>query len=188
VPRLKQQAVGDLVKRIRQERGLSLRALASATDFSPSFISQLENGLVSPSIGSMEKIANTLGLTLGDFFGQLGSSESGVVVRAAERVELPSQWSHATVQALSPMIRGRLLEPLLVTLAPGGRTGKHATAPAAKPREELALVLEGEVDLTLGPDTYHLNRGDAATILRGELRRWVNNGSAPACVLIVASF
>jgi transcriptional regulator with XRE-family HTH domain len=185
--RLKQQAVGDLVKRIRQERGLTLRALAGATDFSPSFISQLENGLVSPSIGSMEKIANTLGLTLGDFFGQLGSSEGGVIVRPNDRVQLPSEWSQGTVEALSPMSRGRLLEPLLVTLLPGGRTGKHPSAPRAKPREEFALVLEGEVELTLGPESYVLNEGDSVTILRGELRRWTNKSPRPVRVLIIAS-
>jgi transcriptional regulator with XRE-family HTH domain len=184
VPRLKQQAVGDQVRRLREQRGLSLRALAGATEFSPSFLSQLENGQVSPSIASMERIANTLGVTLGEFFSSLGSSEGGLVVRSADRVVLQSQWSQATLEALSPMNRGRLIEPLLITLAPGGRSGKH---PTAKPREEFAFVLEGEVELTLGPDTLRLREGDAATILRGELRRWTNSGPGRARVLVVAA-
>jgi transcriptional regulator with XRE-family HTH domain len=183
VPRLKQQAVGDLVRRLREQRGLSLRALAGATDFSPSFLSQLEHGEVSPSISSMERIANTLGVTLGEFFSSLGSSEGGIVVRAADRVLLQSQWSQATLEALSPMNRGRLIEPLLITLEPGGRSGKHPTAQA---REEFAYVLEGEVELTLGPDTFRLGAGDAATILRGEVRHWANSGSKRAHVLVVS--
>ncbi len=183
MPRLKQQAVGDLVRRLREQRGLTLRGLAAATDFSPSFISQLENGLVSPSIDSMERIANTLGVTLGEFFASLGSGEGGLVVRIADRVQLPSAWSLATVEALSSMSRGRLTEPLLITLDPGGRSGKHTTA---HPREEFAFVIEGEVDLTLGPETFHLESGDAVTILRGELRRWANAGSATARILLVA--
>jgi transcriptional regulator with XRE-family HTH domain len=184
VPRLKQQAVGDLVRRLREQRGLSLRALASASGFSPSFISQLENGQVSPSISSMEGIANVLGVTLGEFFASLGSSEAGVVVRVSDRVQLPSQWSHATLEALSPMSRGRLTEPVLMTLEPGGRTGKH---PTAQPREEFAFVMEGEVELTLGPDTFDLRTGDAVTILRRELRRWANKGKGPARILVVAA-
>jgi transcriptional regulator with XRE-family HTH domain len=183
VPHLKQQAVGELVRRLREQRGLSLRALAAATNFSPSFISQLENGQVSPSIDSMGRIANTLGVTLGDFFASLGSVEGGLVVRATDRVQLQSLWSNATVEALSPMRRGRLTEPLLITLEPGGRSGKH---PAAHAREEFAFVIEGEVDLTLGPDTFHLRAGDAVTILRGELRRWANGGRVPARVVVVA--
>jgi transcriptional regulator with XRE-family HTH domain len=184
MPRLKQEAVGDEVRRLREARGLSLRALATATDFSPSFISQLEHGEVSPSIASMERIVRALGLSLGDFFANLGSSESGLIVRAADRVELNSLWSQGTVETLSPMRRGRLVEPLLITLKPGGRSGKH---PSGEHREEFAYVLEGEVELTLGPDTTRLREGDAATILRGELRRWVNVGTGPARILIVAA-
>jgi transcriptional regulator with XRE-family HTH domain len=181
--RLKQHAVGELVRRLREQRGLSLRGLGAATGFSASFLSQLENGQVSPSISSMERIANALGVTLGEFFSSLGSAQGGVVVRSGERTEIQSQWSQATLQALSPMSRGRLLEPILITLEPGGRSGKH---PTAHPREEFAFVLQGSVELTLGPDTYRLGEGDAATLLRGELRRWTNPGSQDARILIVA--
>jgi transcriptional regulator with XRE-family HTH domain len=183
VPRLRQQAVGDLVRRLREQRGLSLRALAGATDFSPSFLSQLENGQVSPSIGSMERIANTLGVTLGEFFNSLGSNEGGVVSRAADRVLLESKWSRATLEALTPMRGNRPIEPFLITIEPGGRTGKH---PTGQSRGEFAFVLEGEVDLTLGPDTYRLAEGDAATVLRGELRRWTNKGGARTRILVIA--
>jgi len=79
--------------------------------------------------------------------------------------------------------RGRLVEPLLITLEPGGRSGRH---PAGQPREEFVLVLEGQVELGLGPDTYQLQEGDAASILRGELRRWRNPGPSRARVLVVA--
>lgn len=182
VARLKQEAVGELVRRLREQRGLTLRAFGTAVDFSPSFLSQLENGQVSPSISSMERIANALGLTLGDFFASLAQSESGVIVRAKERLEFPSAWSQATVEALSPMQRGRLVEPVLVTLEPGGRSSKH---PTAKAREEFAFVLEGAVELTLGPDKFQLAAGDSATILRGELRRWRNEGQSPARILVV---
>lgn len=183
MPRLKQQAVGELVRRLREQRGLSLRALGTATDFSASFLSQLENGQVSPSISSMQRIANALGVTLGEFFSSLGSNEGGIVVRAGERMQLQSQWSQATLEALSPMNRGRIVEPMLITLLPGGRSGKHPTAQA---REEFAYVLEGQVELTLGPETFQMREGDAATILRGEVRRWANNGTGRVRVLVVA--
>lgn len=47
---------------------MSLRALGEVTGFSASFLSQVENGLASPSISSMEKIAAALGVTLWQFF------------------------------------------------------------------------------------------------------------------------
>ncbi len=180
---LKQQAVGAHVRRLRTERGLSLRSLAAKTDFSPSFISQLENGQVSPSISSMEKIAATLGVTLGEFFVAAQQGEGGLVVRASERTVLSSWWSSAEIAALSPMKASQQLEPVLITLKPGGRSGKH---PYPHASEEFAFVIEGQVDLTLGPEKHALKTGDAVMILPRELRLWENPGSTSALVLIVS--
>jgi transcriptional regulator with XRE-family HTH domain len=181
---LKQQAVGERVRGLRTERGLSLRRLASATGFSPSFISQLEHGQVSPSIASMEKIAETLQVTLGEFFAAAAEGEGGLVVKAAERARMSSSWSNASVDALSPMGARRRLDPVLLTLQPGGRSGKH---PYPHRREEFAYVLEGEVTLTLGPEEHRLRRGDSATLLPRELRLWENRGRRVARVLLVST-
>lgn len=183
-PLLKQQIVGQHVHRLRVEAGLSLRTLASLTDFSPSFISQLENGQVSPSISSMEKIAAALGVTLGQFFAATGGGEGGLIVRAAERTALTSGWSKAEIEALSVARPTARLEATLVTLGAGGRSGKH---PYPDSREEFAVVMQGEVVLTLGPDEHRLRRGDAATILPGELRLWRNEKRQPARFLIIAT-
>jgi transcriptional regulator with XRE-family HTH domain len=175
--------VGAWVRQLRTERRISLRALASRTDFSPSFISQVENGVVSPSIASMEKIARALGVTLGEFFAAAAEGEGGLIVRAGDRLQMSSQWSQGRVEALAPMT-GRRLEPVLITLDPGGRSGKH---PYAHSPEEFAYVLEGEPTLTLGPEEHVLRPGDAVTIRAQELRRWENRGAAVVRVLVVSA-
>jgi len=68
---------------MRERAGLSLRAFADRAGFSPSFISQLENGQVSPSIASLEKIAAQLNMTLKDFFAV--PSGDTPIIRASER-------------------------------------------------------------------------------------------------------
>lgn len=180
-PLLKQQQVGLQVRALREQARLSVRALAAQTDFSPSFISQLENGQVSPSIHSMEKIASALGSTLGSFFASIAQGEGGLVLRRSERRPLPSTWSNAEIVSLGRSGPGRRLDPLLITLAPGGRSGKY---PVAHRTEEFAMVLKGRVDLQLGPDIHRLSPGDSAILLPGELRMWVNPGKAPCQVLI----
>ena len=181
---LKQQVVGALVRRLRTQAGISLRTLAGQTGFSPSFISQVENGQVSPSINSMEQIAAALGVTLGEFFAAASDGEGGLVVRADDRQLLGSGWSNADIEALiSPGSTARL-EAILITLRPGGRSGKH---PYAHPREEFAFVLQGSVVLVLGPEEHRLRRGDATTILPGELCLWRNEAAAPAKVMVVTS-
>ena len=63
-----QVQVGERVRSLRTALNLSVRTLASKASFSPSFISQVENGLVSPSIASLERIASVLEVTLAGFF------------------------------------------------------------------------------------------------------------------------
>lgn len=181
-PVLKQQQVGEHVRRLREQARLSVRALAARTDFSPSFISQLENGQVSPSIHSMEKIANVLGVTLGAFFAAVGPGEGGLVLRRAEREPIPSSWSNAELESLGRHTPQRRLDPILITLAPGGRSGKH---PVAHRSEEFALVLKGRVHLRIGPDEHVLSAGDSVTLLGGELRLWINESRSPCQFLIV---
>ncbi|PYQ15965.1 MAG: DNA-binding protein [Acidobacteria bacterium] len=168
---LKQQIVGRHVRRLRTENGTSLRGLASQTGFSPSFMSQVENGQVSPSISSMERIAEALGVTLGEFFAAAAGGEGGLIIRAVDRQGLSSGWSSADIEALSVLRPTTRLEPVLITLRPGGRSGKH---PYAHPREEFAFVLGGRVSLTLGPECH-------------KLKLWVNESSRPARILIVSA-
>lgn len=181
-PVLKQQKVGLHVRELREQARLSVRALAARTDFSPSFISQLENGQVSPSIHSMEKIAHVLGVSLGAFFAAVGPGAGGLILRRSERLPLASSWSSAEIESLGRPSAQRRLDPLLITLAPGGRSGKH---PVPHRTEEFALVLKGKVTLRLGPDTHLLSAGDSVTLLSGELRLWSNEGRVPCQVLIV---
>jgi len=183
MPVLKQDAVGAWVRRLRTDQGMTLRALAARTDFSPSFISQVENGTVSPSIASMEKIAGALGSSLSECFAAAASGEANLIVRTSDRMQMTSRWSKARIEALSP-VTGRRLEPWLITLDPGGRSAKH---PSIHRSEEFAYVLEGKPTLTLGPEEHVLRPGDAVTIRARELRRWENKTASVVRILNVSA-
>ncbi len=109
------RVIGEHIRRLRLKRHVSMRAFAAQTGFSPSFISQLENGQVSPSLGSLQKIAETLGVTLGEFFAAAASQaeEEEMIVRAADRRRLDSTWTDVHLETLGSMSRSRRLEPVL---------------------------------------------------------------------------
>ncbi len=178
-----EQCVGEFVRALREEQRLSVRTLAARAGFSPSFISQVEHGQASPSIASLERIAQALGVTLGEFFRRADGAPMAVV-RAGERTELTSSWSRARVEALGPTGAGHSLEPMMITLAPGGRSG---TDPFAHGGEEFALVFEGKVRLTLGDAVHILERGDATTFPAGTPHQWENVGTEPARIVVVSS-
>jgi transcriptional regulator with XRE-family HTH domain len=178
-----QMHVGERLQQLRKGGGLSVRTLATTAGFSPGFISQLEHGQVSPSIASLERIAAVLGVTLGDFF-TVSIPSPTTVVRATDRQKLTSAWSRATIEALGPAGGTQTLEPLMITLAPGGRSGTHLHAAR---REQFAFVCDGEVMLTLPDGPYALIQGDAVSIAAETPHQWHNTSTAPARVFIVSS-
>lgn len=182
---LEAQAIGAHVRTLRLKRHVSVRTFAAQTGFSPSFISQLENGQVSPSLGSLQKIAETLGITLGEFFSAASvGAEEDLIVHPADRRRLDSTWTDAHLEALGPMSRSRRLEAVVAIFGPGGRSGKHLHS---NPHEEFAFVLAGEVTLTLGDEEHALVQGDAVTLPAHAPRRWENRGEQAAEILMVAA-
>jgi transcriptional regulator with XRE-family HTH domain len=175
-----EQPVGDHLRDVRTRQGLSVRALAARAGCSPSFISQVEHGQASPSIASLERLVQALGMTLGDFFR---ANTSPAVVRSHERAALTSALSGARIEALAPARAGHGLDPLLITLEPGGQSGSQ---PFARDGDEFAFVCEGDVQLTLGETAHRLTRGDAATFSGETPHRWENVGREPARIVVVS--
>jgi transcriptional regulator with XRE-family HTH domain len=161
---------------------MSVRALASCAGFSPSFISQVENSQVSPSLASLERIAMALGVTLGGLFAD-AQGETTTVVRADERHELAPAWSSSRIESLAPFRTGSPLEAVMITIEPGGRSGPQ---PAGHPGKEFALCFDGNVRLTLNDDSQVLGRGDTVSFSSEMPHLWENCGLEAAQVLIVS--
>jgi transcriptional regulator with XRE-family HTH domain len=172
--------LGAQVRHLRTSLGLSVRELAERTEFSPSFISQLENGTVSPSLSSLERIGEALGVGLRDLFDGPAQRKS-LVVKRDERPETTSSWSRARLEAVS--VAGQRLSAVFIVLERNGRSGTRARAHA---REEFAFVTQGELVLVLEDQQHTLRAEDAVVIPAGTRRLWTNESGAQACVLIVS--
>lgn len=175
--------LGETVRQLRARRSMSVRTLARRADFSPSFISQVELNQASPSISSLERLAGALGVTLGEFFRR-PDEPAPAVTRATRRRRLMSWWSRARIEALSPMDAGRRFETVMITIRSGGSSGKRSHPHDG---DEFALVLEGGLTLTLGPEVHRLKKGDAVTFDATVPHLWQNPGKRLARLLIVAA-
>jgi transcriptional regulator with XRE-family HTH domain len=176
--------IGEHIRRLRLKRHVSVRSFAAQTGFSPSFISQLENGQVSPSLGSMQKIAEALDVTLGEFFAGTASDDESLVVRPTERRRLDSTWTDAHIESLGPMGRSRRLEPVLAIFGPGGKSGNH---PHSHPHEEFAFVVKGRVTLSFADEEHTLGPGDGVTLPAHAPHRWENRSEEAVEIVIVSS-
>jgi transcriptional regulator with XRE-family HTH domain len=174
--------VGRMIRLLRRRGGLSVRWLANKSGFSPSFISQVELGHVSPSIASLDKIASALGVTISEFFTKR-NTDSPLIVKASERQAVRSKWSRARIEALMPMGAGSDLDAYLIILEEDGTSGSR---PHTSNEEILAIVLEGKLIVTLNSRCYQLRTGDAVTIPAGTPHRWQNLGNNSAQVVKIA--
>ncbi len=155
--------VGEKIKELRAKKGLSLKDLADLTGFSTALLSQMENHLVSPSLGTLIKLSRTLGVRVGDFWGET-KGEPFTIVRKDERKKVSRFASKNGVkygysyESLGFEKKDRHMEPFIVTLEP-------ATVPTAKTSvhegEEFIFVLEGEMEVILGDYTEILYPGDS---------------------------
>lgn len=60
--------VGERIRKLRKERGISAKEIAVSLGVSPSFIPGIDKGKYKCSLESLDKICTVLGITLHDFF------------------------------------------------------------------------------------------------------------------------
>jgi transcriptional regulator with XRE-family HTH domain len=153
--------LGDELRRRRTRAGLSLRALAHRTGLSASFLSQIERGGADPSVSSLARIADGLGISTADLLPGPTNDEVRTS-RTWERHRVSLRGAGVEVEGLTGLSGGSL-EAWIADLSPSAQLG-HASRPPGG--EELVLLLEGAADVSVGARVYELRTGDA-TFLRG---------------------
>jgi len=155
--------VGEKIKALRESKGLSLKDLGDRTGFSTALLSQMENHLISPSLGTMIKLAAAFGVKVGDLLGET-QAEPFTIVRKDERKSVSRFASKDGVrygygyESLGSEKKDRHMEPFIVTLEPATvKTSKTSVHQG----EEFIFVLEGEMEVILGNHTDVLFPGDS---------------------------
>jgi transcriptional regulator with XRE-family HTH domain len=176
--------LGVRLRHGRMTKGLRLKDLAEAADCSESMISKIENGRAVPSIKALHRIAEVLELTVGQLF-EKPSEPSGLLSRSGERpivkVDPLRKGPGLTLERLIPYDKSRLLEGSIHNIAPGGSGGGLITHEG----EEVAYVIEGQIELIVGDAKYLLNAGDSICYRSEQPHGYKNVGDNLAKVIIV---
>jgi transcriptional regulator with XRE-family HTH domain len=166
------------LRQLRRARNLTLREVATRAGVTESFLSQVERGVASPSVASLQRIARGLGLSIAQLFAS--PTTAGRVVRSHERRRVTYAGLGAVDEFLTPSTATRL-QLILSTIEPGGGTGDEPYSHDSD--EEVVLVLDGELDLWVADEHYHLEQGDTVTYSSRLPHRNRNNGTRAARIL-----
>lgn len=149
--------VGENLRRLRTQRGLSLEKLAQQSGVSRAMLGQIELGQSAPTINVLWKIASGLGVTFSALI--TAQQRSGALVLRADQARiLASSDGKFTSRALFPVNEPRRVEFYELRLAPGGV--EHAEAHAAGTVENL-VVAQGAIEIEAGGHRHALGAGDA---------------------------
>ena len=161
-----QIVVGFKIKSLRESKGLSVEEIAERSGLSIDQINNIENGQNLPSLGPLIKIARALGVRLGTFMDD-NDALGPVVTRAEEREQNKSiSFSNDAVDArkhmeyypLAQQKAGRHMEPFIIDINPEDAPNFQLSAHEG---EEFIYVMDGEVEIVYGKDTYLLKEGDS---------------------------
>jgi transcriptional regulator with XRE-family HTH domain len=156
-----EHAIGREVRAHRRQSSMTVADLAERTGLSIGMLSKIENGNTSPSLTTLQILANALSLPITAFFRRFEESRVAVHTKADEGVELEREGTRAGHQYnllghIGANASGVMVEPYLITLSEESDvfpTFQHDGI-------ETIYMLEGEVDYRHGDDVYPLKPGD----------------------------
>ena len=171
--------LGQKIKELRMMYGLTQEELADRAELSKGFISQLERDLTSPSIATLVDVLSCLGTDLAHFFADL--EQGRIVFHPEEQFTKVDEQAQSTTCWLVPNAQKNRMEPILLTLQPGGRSYEDNPHEG----EEFGYVLSGSVLLTVGATKYKLKKGDSFYFSPTQPHSLMNRGKGEARVLWV---
>lgn len=173
------RSVGSDLRALRKARGLTLIELAEGLGRSVGWLSQVERDLSEPSISDLRAMAERLDVPMSFLFAHSSApvEEQGTIVRAGTRRPMGSGEEGLIEELLSPDLSDAF-EMIHSTFAP------HSAmqTPADRPTQEVAYVVSGQLDLTIGGRQFTVGPGDSFRI-RHEVYSWANPYDEP-CVAI----
>lgn len=146
----------DIGKRInirRKELGLSLRELGDQAGVTASFLSQIENDQVSPSLNSLQSIATALKVPI---FYLLNEGTNGNVVRVNERTKVFFPDSKIGYDLLTADFSKQMMS-YIIQMEP---RANRVAMPLSKSTEQWMHVLSGKMRIVVSEDTFYLDAGD----------------------------
>ncbi|MBE7009131.1 MAG: cupin domain-containing protein [Ruminococcaceae bacterium] len=171
--------IGNKIRQLRTQKGLTLEELASRSELTKGFLSQLERNLTSPSIDSLDDILEALGTNLAEFFQE--DKVEQYVFRDADF--FIDEREDCTVHWIVPNTQKNRMEPILLTLPENGRS--FEVAPHSG--EEFGFVVDGTVTLTCDGKRSTLRKGETFYLHGHTFHSLSNEHKAAARVLWVST-
>ena len=178
------EEIGAKIKTLRKSRKFTLKDVAERAGCTNAYISQIEKGIVSPSISLLKNIATAFGIRLVDLFLVDEEADDEIIIRRGEGFEIKYPRGDASISLLVKNLEGKNMQPLVARFNPkSGSEGLYAHGGG----QEFGYVLSGELDLMIEDKVYNLKRGDTFYFNSTRPHGYINHSEEITEVLWVIS-
>lgn len=172
--------IGQRLRVIRAERGLSIKALAELSRLNVNTLSLIENGRTSPSVSTLQQLSQSLKIPISSFF-EVNYNEKKLIHQ--KNGSHPSAvFSHGRVEDLGAGMARFGAEPIIVTLKPRADSGP---TPIVHTGREFVYCLEGKITYIVNGEPYVLEPGDSLLFEAYLPHQWKNPTASPSRALLV---
>ncbi len=172
--------IGKKLKELRAERRFSLRSLARRSGLSTNALSMIERNITSPSVSSLNKIADALGVPMATFFQDNTPLQKIIYETSGEHSHIPflrGDWESLGGDRFIGEV-----EPFLLTLEIGGGSGVHYMTHSG---HEFVYCLDGQIEYDIEGERITLNPKDSLLFAAELKHRWRNPGRITCQAMIV---
>jgi transcriptional regulator with XRE-family HTH domain len=174
--------VGVRLRELREARSASMRSLAARSGLSANALSMIERGRTSPSVSTLYKLADALGVPVTEFFAPGVEKQNVLLIKAGSRTRVP--FANGVWEGLGgEKFTGRV-EPFVLTLETGASSGQHLIVHTG---HEFVYCLRGQLEYLVEDQRYELEAGDSLLFAAQLTHRWRNPGPTVTNTLIVLS-
>ncbi|OSM02543.1 helix-turn-helix domain-containing protein [Magnetofaba australis] len=177
--------VAQRIQAYRQEKGLSLRGLAERAKISAAGLSQIENGQTSPSVATLEKLADALDIPVAAFFADAAEPLSEIEVLSLDKQPLLHALRSAELLPLGSRRFAPAFEPMLIRLLPNGRMAKQPFGVGNG--VEFVWIRSGRAVLEYCDEEFTLQETQSVYYLPHHPHNWKNPYDAICELLVIRS-
>lgn len=177
----KNTILGQDIRNLRKQKGLTISELATKADISIGVVSQIERNLTTPSMKSLFAITKILNIPIGWLLNdndEIDNDERDIVVRINKRRKVDLK-DGITEEILTPRFSGNL-QLMLVRIKAGGGSDREGYTHKG---EEAGFVIEGNIDLTIDKKTYSLKKGDSFKFESKKKHTFYNSSKEESIIL-----
>jgi len=170
------QPVGKRIKKVREDKNITLDRMANETGYSIDYLKKIESGKIIPPVGTLLTISRALDLDSGYFLKEQESNLSKRIKAYTKRTE---NYAYTT---LTPGAENKHLKAFRVTVDP---LGEHTGVGYLHQGEEFVYVLSGRIEVTVGEHVNKLKTGDSLHFNSGIRHKMRNTAKKETELLVI---